>query len=253
MRARFFEKFNIGTLKNMTTESALSVRMREEITLGSMELVVASKLLKRKPETLLKEIREYLPSVVEARLYLAISPTLRHKPKTFSLIIREFLGTTEIQAADFEAAPGSSEPKIVGFLGDIQVALGLILRMPNDYDNLRIGAVSVSRLVLAFGENAEMFISSVMDNIPEVGKALGYRGRQEKRSWYGDDNCDYYNEGKIARHAFGFWAQVIYPYCNKEGIPPMVEFLEIFEHEELLKAAVSESGGQWLDEGGFSL
>jgi hypothetical protein len=234
----------------MTTESALAVRMRQEITLGSVELVVGSQLLRRKPETLLKEIREHLPSIVEARLYLAIGPTLRHKPKTFALIVREFMGTQEIQATDFETAPGATEPKIVEFLGDLQVALGLILRMPNDYSNLRIGAVSVARLVLAFGVNAEMFISSIMDNIPEVGRALGYSGRGSSRNWYGEDGEDYFPEGKIAKHAFGFWSHVIYPYCIAKGIPPMIEFLEIFEDEELLRGAIAASGDEWLDEGG---
>lgn len=219
--------------------SAISLYLKTEITLGSPELIVGASLIKHKPETLLARLNEFLPNPVEARFYLSIGPRLKHRPKTFSKILRELLGETEISVHDLEVRQGESYAKVDKLLADLETALTLMLRMPHDYNNLRLGAETVARMVIAYGDDVDAFIASVVDNIPEVGEILGYKPRRiylRKREV--DNNCVWYPEGIIAKHAFGFWSHVIYPECLKFGIPYLTEFLDYFDNHQFQMAAI---------------
>lgn len=219
--------------------AVIHVSAKNEITLGSPELIAGAALIRHKPETLLAKLNEFFPNPVEARFYLSIGPKLKHRPKTFSKILRELLGDAEICEQDLEVRRGLSSAKVDKLLFDLETALTLMLRMPYDYNNLRLGAETIARMVIAYSDDVDAFIASVMDNIPEVGEILGYKPRRIYRTRYSDDaSYVWYPEGLIAKHAFGFWGHVIYPECVKYGIPYVTEFLDYFAHHQFEIAAI---------------
>jgi hypothetical protein len=217
-------------------KTAMVVSPRNELTLASPELIQGAKALKYKPQTLLARIQQFLPNPVEARIYLSIGPQLKHRPATFAIILRELMGSQEINEHDLDPVKGSNTARVEWLLDALETILTLTLRVPDDYNGLRLGAQTAARLWIAYGHNADTFIASVMDNIPEVAQALGYTGRKPYRSRLGDDDYEWYPEGRVAKHAFGMFNHVIYPYCRDKGVPYFLEFLEFFQVGEIARS-----------------
>ncbi len=214
----------------------MAVSPKNELTLASPELIQGAKALNYRPKTLLDRIQQHLPNPVEARIYLSVGPKMKHRPATFAIILRELMGSQEINEQDLDPVKGTSVARVEWLLDALETVLALILRAPDDYNGLRLGAQSAARLWIAYGDNADTFIASVMDNIPEIAHQLGYTGRKPYRSRLGDDDYEWYPEGKVAKHAFGMFNHVIFPYCRDHGVPYFLEFLEFFQVGEIARS-----------------
>ncbi len=220
-------------MEKTSNSASLSVSVQNELTITSPELLIGAKDMGYRPELLLKRIQEHLPNPVEARLYLATGAKLRHRPSTFSTLLRELLGGDEIHEADLLARYENSARKFDKLLSDLEIAFTLILRAPIDYNGLRIGAQTAARLVIAYSDETDSFLASIVENIPDIGDLFGYKPIPSYRtSRYRDDSYVFYPAEKITGHALGFWGQVIYPEFVKEGRPYPTEFLDYFDDNE---------------------
>lgn len=194
----------------------LTVSLKNELTVSSPELVAGASLLKMTPQTLLRKVNRYLPNPVEARFYLEIGPPLKHHPRVFSDILREVMGNDELGVGDFND-PLFNGAKLDFIIKHIEDVASLIIRASNDYNILWISGLTASRLVLVYGDNADSFIASIMDNIHDI--AILLKG----------ESVHSYKEERIAKAAFGMWCHKFYPLYNKYGRVHHVEFLEYFQ------------------------
>lgn len=194
------------------------------LTIYSPELIRGAKLMGYKPETLLRGMNRCMP-IMHQRLYLMAGAPLRHRPVTFARILDQLLEGHELKEQDFRKPEGHQFAKVEEYLPDIELTLGLMLRVKNDYAELQLGAKTAAKLVSAFGADYDTFVASIVGNEEEVAELLGYRSLSNV------------SDAKLYRHAFGYWANTIYPYAIERHIPHFLQFSDFFEEVGSLRAA----------------
>jgi hypothetical protein len=185
-------------------------------------LAQTAKQFRWNTSTLTTHMNRYLPSVVEQALYLSIAPDFRHRPKTVAIVLRRFFGEQELKAQDLiKYSPEGQYPTSTfdQLLPKIEQVLELILRVKNDYEDLRLGADTAACLVEVYGDNANVLIESIFNRIEEIRRVM----KCNKNSM----------ENTVARKALKFWAITIYPYCRTHDVPDFLEFMDFFDNDEV--------------------
>lgn len=186
------------------------------------EVIRASRALRRKPETLIKNVQKYMSSPVEQALYIQIAGQFHHLPRVFKEILEVIQGKdndltvndlwehTNDQGEFFSAKVQQIEPML-------EETLSLILRVPNDYQQLRLKASTAAMLVMSFGDDAISFIDSIMEDWCEIREILGFSDRS--------------TQYPVARAAIWMWRNEILPYCRVNGIPDQLRFMDHFDDD----------------------
>lgn len=191
----------------------------------SFALVPTNKLVKKtsamlrwKPETLIRNIKQWMSSPVEQFIYLDNASQFSHQPKTFKQILK-VIAHDDLRICDLEETIVNGQKfssKVKSIEPILTETLHLIRRIPNEYDFLRLKATTAASLVMAYGSDAITFIDSIAEEWVEIAEALHFYSS---------------SQDKVVRAAIWMWANKITPYCKKQGIPDQVRFMDYFEDD----------------------
>lgn len=186
----------------------------ELLSLDNPELLRAALKLRRKPDRLIKQLKETFPTRVEQALAINIMAEFSHRPETIKKVLVVLMNGADLREQDLIPSAVTGISLIEQMLPLMEEILNLILRVPNDYQGLRLGCKRASKLIMIYGEKVDDFLSSVVDDLQFVGDIL-----HMSRSTNGD----------IMRRALHVWEVGIIPYCEKHAMPYPITLREFFE------------------------